>query len=80
MRSIEVLGCMVASALPRNNPYLGQAYRYRMTVALPHRTTRLANGVPTRTPVYTCAARSVPSWAAATTSGSSAASSWGSPR
>jgi hypothetical protein len=36
MRSIEVLGCMVASALPRNNPYLGQAYRYRMPVAPRH--------------------------------------------
>lgn len=60
MRSIEVLGCMVASALPRNNPYLGQAYRYRMTVALPHRTTRLGNGAPRCTPVYTCAVRYVP--------------------
>ena len=33
MRSIEVLGCMVAFALVGNNPYFGQDHLYRGPVA-----------------------------------------------
>ena len=36
MRSIEVLGCMVASEPLRNNPYLGQPHTYGDPVARPH--------------------------------------------
>ena len=39
MRSIEVLGWMVASEPPLNNPYLGQAYWYRSPVACPQQTS-----------------------------------------
>ena len=33
MRSIEVLGCMVAFALVGSNPYFGQTHLYRGPVA-----------------------------------------------